>query len=78
LGADHFEPEYRKKPFVKNGIYRYTGNAMYTFGTLPFLLPGLLFQSGEGLAFGLYHYLAIWVHYWATEKPDMRHLYTKE
>ena len=75
LGADHFDPSYRKKAFVTKGIYRFTSNSMYTFGILPFLLPGLLLQSGEGLAFGLYHYIAIWVHYWATEKPDIRHLY---
>jgi hypothetical protein len=78
LGADHFLPEYRLKPFVRKGIYQYTSNAMYTFGTLPFLLPGLLLQSGEALAFGLYQYLAVWIHYWATEKPDIRHLYGKE
>lgn len=75
LGADHFDSSYRQKPFVTKGIHRFTSNSMYTFGILPFLLPGLLFQSAEGMAFGLYRYIAIWLYYWATEKPDIRHLY---
>ena len=75
LGADHFVPAYRQKPFVAKGVFRYTSNAMYTFGTLVFLLPGLWLQSRGGLAVGLYHYLAIWIHYWATEKPDIAMIY---
>lgn len=75
LGADHFYPAYRSKPFVRKGIHRYTPNAMYTFGTLGFLLPGLILRSDIGLALGLYNYLAVWLHYWATELPDMEYIY---
>ena len=75
LGADHFFPEYRTKPFVRKGIFRYTPNGMYTFGTLGFMLPGLILRSYPGLAVGLFHYLAVWMHYWATELPDMEYIY---
>lgn len=75
LGADHFFPEYRTMPFVRRGIFRYTRNGMYTFGTLGFVLPGLLLQSQLGIAVGLYHYLAVWIHYWATERPDQTLIY---
>jgi hypothetical protein len=76
-GADHFFPEYRSKPFVRKGIHRYTPNAMYTFGALGFLLPGLILRSDIGIALGLYNYLAVWIHYWATELPDMEYIYGK-
>ncbi|MCW3489901.1 methyltransferase [Dethiobacter alkaliphilus] len=77
LGADHFFPEYRKMPFVRKGIFRYTPNGMYTFGTLAFMLPGLILRSDIGLAVGIFHYLSVWLHYWATELPDMEHIYGK-
>lgn len=75
LGADHFVAAYRRRPMVREGIFRYTPNAMYTFGTLVFLLPGIWFRSGPGMAVGLFHYCAIWIHYWATELPDMAYMY---
>ncbi len=75
LGADHFVPAYRRLPLVKEGIFRYTPNAMYTFGTLLLLLPGIWYRSGPGVAIGLFHYLAVWIHYWATELPDMAYMY---
>lgn len=71
LGADHFDPRYRKLPFEHRGIYRYTSNGMYTFAVLLFLLPGLFFNAYDGLLIGLYQYGATWVHYHATEKPDL-------
>ncbi len=75
LGADHFDPYYRKLPFERRGIYRYTSNGMYTFATLLFLLPGLLLNAYDGLLIGLYHYGATWVHYHATEKPDLLYMH---
>jgi hypothetical protein len=76
-GGDHFFVKYRSMPFVHAGIHRYTPNAMYNFGTFGFLLPGLIFRSDIGLAVGLFNYLAVWLHYWATELPDMEHIYGK-
>ena len=38
-GIDHFEPElYRNKTFVKQGMFKYTDNAMYKFGFLDFVV----------------------------------------
>ena len=34
LGADHFFEEYQKMPLVREGIFKYVGNSMYTFGFL--------------------------------------------
>ena len=76
-GGDHFFDNYRSMPFVREGIHRYTPNAMYSFGALGFLLPGLILRSDIGLAVGLFNYLAVWLHYWATELPDMEHIYGK-
>jgi hypothetical protein len=78
LGADHFFPGYRKMPFVREGIFRITPNGMYTFGTLMFFIPGLLFRSDIGLAAGAFNYLSVWVHYWATELPDIRYMYGRD
>lgn len=75
LGADHFTEEYRRMDFVREAIFRYTPNAMYTFGTLMFVIPGLLLRSHIGIASGVFHYLAVWLHYWATEVPDMILIY---
>lgn len=75
LGADHFDPQYRTLPFERRGIYRYTSNGMYTFAVLLFLLPGLAMDARAGLLIGLYHYGAVWIHYHATEKPDLAFLH---
>ncbi|MCJ7717179.1 MAG: hypothetical protein MUO54_11760 [Anaerolineales bacterium] len=35
LGIDHFQPEiYRDLPMVKQGIFRWTNNSMYIFGSI--------------------------------------------
>ncbi len=75
LGADHFSEDYRRMDFVREAIFRYTPNAMYTFGTLMFVIPGLLLRSNIGIASGVFHYVAVWLHYWATEVPDMILIY---
>ncbi|MHC4932518.1 MAG: methyltransferase [Planctomycetota bacterium] len=75
LGIDHFDPAYRTKPFVREGIYRWTSNGMYGF-VIPILwLPGLLAQSKAALVSALFTNLYIWVHYFCTEVPDMRRIY---
>ena len=30
-GIDHFDPNYKDKPFEKRGIFKWSSNAMYTF-----------------------------------------------
>ena len=76
LGMDHFYPEeYRLKPFVDQGIFKYTRNGMYTFGFFLACVPGFLLQSKAALAIALFSHLYIWVHYYFTERPDMKIIY---
>ena len=75
-GADHFDHNYRSKPLVRNGIFRYTGNAMYTFGLLALWIPGILLASPAALLTGMLQHAYIWVHYFCTELPDMRRIYS--
>ncbi len=74
-GIDHFDESYRAKPLVREGIFKYTDNGMYTFGTLIVILPGLIFASKAALLLGVLNYLYVWVHYFALEKPDMKRIY---
>jgi hypothetical protein len=62
-------------PFVKKGIFRFTGNGMYTFGFLLLWVPGLWFGSFAALFAALFNHLYIWVHYFSTELPDIRRIY---
>lgn len=75
LGADHFEERYRTMSFEKRGIFRFVNNGMYIFGLLALWLPGLLLASRPALIAGLLSHAYIWVHYFATEKPDITHIY---
>jgi len=75
FGADHFDAAVRALPFVRGGIFRFTANGMYTFGFLLLWVPGLWWASAAGLAAALFNHLYIWVHYYATERPDMHRLY---
>jgi hypothetical protein len=74
-GLDHFEASYRKKPLVRQGIFRLTPNAMYTFGFLAAWIPGFMWLSQAALLSALFSHLYIWVHYYCTELPDMRCIY---
>jgi protein-S-isoprenylcysteine O-methyltransferase Ste14 len=75
LGADHFVPDYRYLPLVREGIFRYTKNGMYVFGLLILWVPGLWFGSTAAVVIALFNHLYIWIHYHATEKPDMQYIY---
>lgn len=75
-GIDHFEPEiYRNKPFVKQGLFKYTDNAMYKFVFLILWSFGLVFLSWAALLAAAFSHLYIWVHFYFTELPDIRHIY---
>ena len=78
LGIDHFDPEYRTKPFVREGIFRFTRNGMYTFGMAAFWIPGLVWASKAGLLSAAFTHAFIWLHYFCTERPDMRRIYGAE
>jgi hypothetical protein len=76
FGIDHFDPAYRNQPFVRQGIFRFTRNGMYTVGFLALWLPGLLWFSKAALLAALFGHLYIWVHYYCTELPDIRRIYS--
>ena len=75
-GADHFDPSiYKGKPFVKQGMFKYTDNAMYKFGFLGLWVIGFAFLSKAVLLAALFNHLYIWVHYYFTELPDIKFIY---
>jgi hypothetical protein len=75
-GIDHFDPSYRDKPFVKQGMFKYTDNAMYKFGFLGLWVIGLAFLSKAALLVAAFSHLYIWVHFYFTELPDIRYIYS--
>ena len=75
FGIDHFDASYRAAPLVRQGIFRWTPNAMYVFGFCALWIPAFLFQSVAALVVATFSHAYIWVHYHATEKPDMRRIY---
>ena len=74
-GADHFLEEYRTKPLVVQGIYRYIPNAMYVVGFFIIWIPALLLASRAAMVIAAFQHLFIWAHFIYTEKPDMLHIY---
>ncbi len=75
-GADHFDPSYRDTPLVKEGIFRFTKNGMYVFGFLLLWVVSIGFNSIEALIVTVFSHAYIWIHFYATEKPDMDYLYS--
>jgi len=75
VGIDHFDSSYGDRPLVKEGIYRYVNNGMYLFGVAIIWIPGLVYLSKAALLSALFTHLYIWVHYYCTEKPDMKRIY---
>jgi hypothetical protein len=77
-GEDHFKPEeYRDRPFVKRGMYKYSANVMYVYAGLIFWALAVFCASRGGLLASLYMYATVWTHYFCTEKPDIRYIYAK-
>jgi hypothetical protein len=77
LGGDHFRQKYREMPLVKEGIFKYSSNAMYSFAFLLFWVIALLTGSRAALAAALFQHAYIWVHMYCTEEPDMRIIFGK-
>ena len=75
FGIDHFDASYRSASFERRGIFRFTRNGMYVYGFLILWVPGLWFGSVAALCAALFNHLYIWVHYHATEFPDMKRIY---
>ena len=74
-GLDHFDLEVRELPFVREGIFKYTGNAMYSFAFLIIYYPGLIALSKAALLAAAFSHIYIWVHYYTTEQPDIKRMY---
>jgi len=74
-GADHFDVKYRDMPLVKGGIFRFTSNGMYLYAFLLFWAISIGFNSSASLVAAAFSHAYIWVHFYATEKPDMEFLY---
>lgn len=74
-GADHFDPRYREMPLVKEGLFRFTDNAMYVYAFLSFWAVAVAFDSSAALVLAAFSHAYIWVHFFATERPDMRFLH---
>ncbi len=75
-GADHFDTRYRDMPFVREGIFRFTSNGMYLYAFFLFWAIAVGFNSSAALAVAGFSHAYIWVHFYATEKPDMDYLYS--
>ncbi len=75
FGIDHFDESYRSLPLVREGIFRFTRNGMYVYGLLLLWVPALWFGSLAALSVALFNHLYVWVHYFATERPDMERIY---
>jgi len=74
-GIDHFDLSYRDKPFVKQGMFKYTDNAMYKFGFLILWSISLFTMSRAAILAVVFNHLYIWVHFYFTELPDIRRIY---
>jgi len=75
FGIDHFDPSYRTAGLVREGMFKYSSNAMYHYGFLLLWVPGFAFQSVAALVAAAFSHLYILVHYACTEKPDMDRIY---
>jgi len=74
-GADHFKSEYRAMPLVKEGIFKYSSNGMYLFGFFIMWAVAIGFNSSSALVVAAFSHCSIWIHFYATEKPNMDYLY---
>ena len=78
LGADHFFPEYRKLPLVREGIFHYTNNGMYLFGFFSLWALAFGLASKAALVTAALNHAYIWVHYITVEKPDINYIYKQD
>ncbi len=75
LGGDHFFKKYREMPIVREGAFRFSDNAMYSFAFLALWSIALLCGSRVALAMALFQHAYIWVHMYCTEEPDLAILF---
>ncbi|MCV2393111.1 phosphatidylethanolamine N-methyltransferase family protein [Actinotalea sp. M2MS4P-6] len=74
LGVDHFVPGF-DEPFVRRGAFAHVPNAMYTLAFLLLWAIAVAAGSRAALVAAAVQHALIWVHYVATERPDMQVIY---
>jgi protein-S-isoprenylcysteine O-methyltransferase Ste14 len=74
-GGDHFRRRYREMPLVREGVFAWTPNAMYTFAFLGLWAIALFWRSQVALVAALFQHAYIWIHYACTEEPDLELLH---
>ena len=77
-GADHFYQRFRDMPLVARGIFRFSNNGMYLYAFLLFWAVAVSFNSIAALVVAAFNHTYIWVHFFATEKPNMDYLYADD
>ena len=71
----HFDPKYRDLPFENRGIFKWSPNAMYVFAIgIPFSFA-VATGSQSMFVVAIYTYISIWLHYFCTEKEDIKVIY---
>ena len=74
-GIDHFDSKYRDMPFETRGIFKWAPNAMYVFAIgIPFAFA-VATGSQSMFVVAIYTYISIWLHYFCTEKEDIKVIY---
>ncbi len=74
-GIDHFQPKYKDIPFERRGIFKWTPNAMYVFGIgIPFTFA-VATGSLSMFVVAIYTYISGCLHYFCTEKEDIKIIY---
>ena len=74
-GGDHFEERYRSLPMVTRGMFRFSSNAMYAYAFLMFWAIAIAAASWAALVAAAFSHAYIWVHFYCTERPDMKLIY---
>jgi hypothetical protein len=75
LGGDHFRDHFAKMELVRQGVFRFTPNAMYWVVFIGLWGIAFLFGSWNALVLALFQHCYIWVHMYCTENPDMEWIY---
>ncbi len=75
VGGDHFRDEIAALPFVREGAFKFTDNAMYGIVFTGLWGIALMFDSWNALVLALFQHCYIWVHMYCTEKQDMEWIY---
>jgi len=75
-GIDHWHPEkYKDEGLIKEGIYKFTNHGMYFYAILILWIIAIGCRSEWAFIGAFFQHVAVWIHYHATEKPDLKVIY---